>query len=290
MTGCTRHETTVGYALHALEPDEEQEVLEHLPTCPPCRELLRETTAVTSMFALAVADAEPPAGMRDRLLAAATADDAVTGGRVLDRTVRPDTESTTGPRRSTSSRPGTGRPDAGRPGPGRPGAGRPAAAPGRGRGRRRWVPVLVAAAVLGIVLASVRVLMPSTENPSTSIAQQQAQQIVREVEARDPASTEATMRTADGTAIGVVVADMSSTRLVPIGLAPASPGQNYVLWRVAGPSPVAVGVVAADGTTVAVPSVPPTTDRPTTAFAVSVEPEGTVPTRPSTVIADGAVV
>jgi hypothetical protein len=66
------------YVLGALEPGERAEVERHLESCPECRELATELDAVATRLpgALAAASAlQPPAGLREQVLAAADASD-----------------------------------------------------------------------------------------------------------------------------------------------------------------------------------------------------------------------
>jgi hypothetical protein len=64
-----------GYALHALEPEDEQRLAAHLLTCQDCARTIADAAAVGSAFAdLVVADERPSAGLRDRILAAAAAE------------------------------------------------------------------------------------------------------------------------------------------------------------------------------------------------------------------------
>ena len=77
MTGprptCTRTEQAVGWALHALEPDEEIAVERHVPTCPDCSAAVRDTQAVMAQLATAVEQVDPPARLRASILDAAAA-------------------------------------------------------------------------------------------------------------------------------------------------------------------------------------------------------------------------
>ena len=57
------------YALGALEPDEVAWVEAHLDGCSRCQELLRAARAVVSSLPLAVPPIEPPADLRQRVLA-----------------------------------------------------------------------------------------------------------------------------------------------------------------------------------------------------------------------------
>jgi hypothetical protein len=64
-----------GYALHALEPEDEQRLAAHLLTCQDCARTVADAAAVGAAFAdLATDDVVPSAGLRDRILAAAAAE------------------------------------------------------------------------------------------------------------------------------------------------------------------------------------------------------------------------
>jgi len=77
MTGprptCTRTEQAVGWALHALEPDEEIAVERHVPTCADCSAAVRDVQDVMTQLATAVEQVEPPARLRASILDAAAA-------------------------------------------------------------------------------------------------------------------------------------------------------------------------------------------------------------------------
>jgi hypothetical protein len=63
-----------GFALHALEPDDEQRLAAHLLTCQSCARLVADTAALGTAFADFLPPEPPPAGLRDRILAAAAAE------------------------------------------------------------------------------------------------------------------------------------------------------------------------------------------------------------------------
>jgi hypothetical protein len=68
------HDLTAAYALHALEPEEERAYEEHLPYCERCRGELAELSEGAAALAYAADGPEPPAGLRERILAQARAD------------------------------------------------------------------------------------------------------------------------------------------------------------------------------------------------------------------------
>jgi anti-sigma-K factor RskA len=65
------HELADAYALDALDDADRERFERHLRTCPACADQVRQYAEVTTALAMAVA-AEPPAGLRERVLAATT--------------------------------------------------------------------------------------------------------------------------------------------------------------------------------------------------------------------------
>ena len=64
------HELSGAYALDALDQAERERFERHLRRCPGCAEDVRQMTSTATALALAVA-AEPPPGLKQRVLAAA---------------------------------------------------------------------------------------------------------------------------------------------------------------------------------------------------------------------------
>lgn len=60
-------ELAVGWALHALDPDDAARFAAHLPGCPRCRAVVDDTVAALGALASAVPEAEPPVALRSRL-------------------------------------------------------------------------------------------------------------------------------------------------------------------------------------------------------------------------------
>lgn len=63
-----------GYALHALEPEDEQRLSAHLVTCRSCARLVADTASLGAAFAGLLEPETPPPGLRARILAAAMAE------------------------------------------------------------------------------------------------------------------------------------------------------------------------------------------------------------------------
>ncbi|HYW29098.1 MAG TPA: anti-sigma factor [Gaiellales bacterium] len=62
-------ELIAAHALHALDAQDERRVDAHLAECERCRAQLREMQAVSAAIALSAPAAEPPAELRDRVMA-----------------------------------------------------------------------------------------------------------------------------------------------------------------------------------------------------------------------------
>ncbi len=68
---CLLTEQAVGWALHALEPDEEMAVLLHLPQCAVCQAAVRDAENVLTSLGATVEQVEPPRSLRGSILSAA---------------------------------------------------------------------------------------------------------------------------------------------------------------------------------------------------------------------------
>ena len=269
----------VGRALHALEPDEEGRVAEHLRECAVCRALLSETHETMAALAHALPSQEPPAGLRTRILTAAAAEPVPPAPRERAGT-RP-------PTRELPTVPAAGPHDD---------VAAPRTAPTPAAPRRRTAAVLVLAAVIaGIVVFAARgAVAPGPGDPRAVVAQR-AEQVVASAEARDPSVRSASLvQTGSGTVAAVVLDDASGPRVVPLAMPAIGTGRTFVLWRVAGSAVSPVGAMDPSGSFTPMSTAPggATTAPapPRLAYALSVEPAGTVPTRPSSVIASGPLV
>ena len=68
------HDLTAPYALDALEPEEARVYEEHLAGCAQCREELAALQETAGALAYGAEPAQPPAALRERILAAARAE------------------------------------------------------------------------------------------------------------------------------------------------------------------------------------------------------------------------
>jgi hypothetical protein len=268
----------VGRALHALEPDEEGRVAEHLRECAVCRALLAETHETMAALAHALPSQDPPDTLRTRILAAAAAEpDPPVPPRERERT-RPTS-------RELPAVPASVPDDDG-----------PRTAPTPAAPRRRTAAVLVLAAVIaGIVVFAARgAVTPGPGDPRAVVAQR-AEQVVASAEARDPSVRSASLvQPGSGTVAAVVLDDASGPRVVPLAMPAIGTGRTFVLWRVAGSAATPVGAMDPNGSFTPMTAAPgSTTAAPAPArlaYALSVEQAGTVPTHPAAVVASGPLV
>ncbi|MHC1563268.1 hypothetical protein ACR9E3_30290 [Actinomycetospora sp. C-140] len=276
MSACDHRDDAVGHAFSALEPDEDRALQAHLPHCAVCRRALAEAREVVAALGAAVPAVDPPPDLGRRVLAAARAEPGPPARPVPRRTVgRP------APAPSTADAGGT---------------------PAPAVRRRRVLTVvggLVAAVVLGVGLVVAGAVLPTQEGRSddpTAVLGQQADQIVADARSRDPGLRSAVLRTQTGEPAAVVLdpGDAAAPiRMVPLALPGAGASGDYVLWATGLPGnvPVAVAVLDPDdGLTRPVDATPGPAGPPAPVprgWAVSVEPGGSVPARPSTVVAVG---
>lgn len=68
------HDLCAAYALDALEPEDERRFEAHLASCSRCREELAGLSETAAALAYAVPPADPPSGLRTRILDAARAE------------------------------------------------------------------------------------------------------------------------------------------------------------------------------------------------------------------------
>jgi hypothetical protein len=180
---CPRLENTVGWALYALEPDEEHAVRAHLRTCNVCRDTVRATEQVGALLATAVPQDGPLPELRDRLLAA------------IQDAPRPSTV-----------------PDVTQPVP-----------LDAARRTRRWRGrgLLAAAAVIVVALAGATTVLGVQVSQLTS--QQQAQAagdaMVRSI-VGDPNAKRAVLTNAAGAPAAMLITGRAGAVMVPLGMAP----------------------------------------------------------------------
>jgi hypothetical protein len=251
---CPHHELAVGWALHSLEPAEESLVAAHLITCPTCAEAAAQTEEVGTMLGLSVPELIPSAELEQRILSVAGV-----------RSAAPPDAS------PASTRPGR---------------------------RIRWLSQLrfgkVAVAAAAVLVAVTVVLGVRVVQLGGQLNQAQREvaamsQTIQRV--ADPAVIRVPLVTKDGRAVGMVLATQNQVAIVPTRL-PSNrvTDQTYVLWGLAGGTPVALAAFDVSGNIPSLHPVPSATQTGRfSAYAISREPGRRTPAVPSDVVASGQV-
>ena len=294
-------ELAAGWALHALEPDDEARFAVHLSTCAECRREVADYEAALAEVATAVPQAEPPVALGDRIRAAVRDDLAAhpsSPAELADRHA--------GPVDSAGS-PHTSRP-ARYAGPQSADLMPPADADRRNvvQLRERVLAGLAAAAAAVAIILGVTT---AVQYRKAHDAQQRADQVAAQLRERDadaakrsealrllttPGARVATLASTSSDAVTayVVLADGQMV-VLPDELAPNDTDKNtYVLWAT-GPGANPRALTAFDvnerrGAPVVVSPVPSGLDD-VNGFAVSLEPGREMPKTPTDVVAQGSV-
>ena len=226
---CPLNEQAVGWALHALEPDEEMAVLLHVPHCPSCQAVARDAESVMSHLGVAVEQVDPPPSLRNSLMAAVaeTAQDAVPTA-AMPTAVIPVTPAVVPPPRHRAPEPVA---PPSRPGRSRPGRSRAGRSRGSWLSRSRFVTASVAV-VAAIAIGGLAVRTTQLEQQSQTLTAR-AQSIAGFIEQLDRPGTKhavlASLKTG-GAAAAIVVAD-GKRQVISIGLpSNATDSNTYVLW------------------------------------------------------------
>lgn len=187
-----------GYALHALEPEDEQRLSAHLVTCPECARLVADTASLGAAFTDLLEPETPPPALRARILAAATAEPRAPGLVV-----------------STAPAPAEISP--------LPAA--PRSLPGPRRRVRERLAVAVLAAAVGVGVAIPVTLAASHHSSAPTGNAALAQWLL------EPNAHEVTLNAASGSGLAKAVITAQGVYLVADGL-PVNDRANtvYVLW------------------------------------------------------------
>jgi Anti-sigma-K factor rskA len=270
---CPMNDQAVGWALNALEPDEEQAMRTHLPGCRFCRGVVRETEFVMGELATSVEPVDPPGRLRDDILARAA------------RTPQLGREKTLAPPRQ----PALVVSDAEVPSNDRPIT--------RAQGlshRRRLSGRLVAAAAAVVVVLGVGGLAVYTaqvqQQRDAQVAQSQSlAHLVAQLDR--PGTSHAMLSTDAGRSLAAVLVTASDRTVVTTGLPPNDRnGTIYVLWGLGAGTPRPLGSfdVTAPGSDVQ--GIDSPADGPAfSSYAISLEPGRAMPAAPTAVVARGAV-
>lgn len=272
--GCPRVEQAVGLVLHTLEPDEELEVLAHLPGCPDCLAAVADAEGVLSTLGTSVEQVDPPARLRDAIL------DAASSTPQVPSPLRP---ASTPPLRAPRGEPAPSRPG----GPSRP--------PAAHRAPRRRTRTLVAAALALIVAAGIGGLAARTvQLQNQRDAQiQQTQTIVDMVAQFDrPGVSHAWLAPEPGQTPVAAVMVAGDTRVVAsVGLpANSTADDTYVLWGMGDGAPVPLGTFDVGSAQTGPHDIGSSPEAPSYGgYAISLEPGRAAPASPTKVVATGQV-
>jgi len=248
---CDQGEVAVGWALHALEPEEESGFARHLPRCADCTDRVAATAAMAAVLAAGVDQLEPPPRLREAIIVAARTSPS-------PRLVPLNPESAPAPARSVVSAQLLGR-------------------------TRRALVAAVAAGVLafGAGWAGNALLQPSSGASQSALPQLSDPSVHRT----------AIMATGTDRVMAIVLTDSSGASVVPVDMPAAPAGTAYWLWGTGSGAPTPLGKVSVGpGAGAAVQSPVPTQPAKYPGYAVSVEPESVVPVAPSTVLATSGTI
>jgi hypothetical protein len=260
-------ELAVGWALHALEPEDESRFAEHLPGCARCAQIVAETSEVMAAMAADLPRAEPSDRLRDRLHAAVAETEQVRPA--------PAARSAEAARPAATGFPGY----------------RPVGLPPESRPLRRRATVLAlaaaaVAAIVGLGLWNV-FLADSRSELEATVAQQE--RIVERLLTPGEA-TVAALSADDGRAVATVVARSDRVDVVTYGLeANDTDTETYVIWGIEGDTPEAIGtfdVTRSQMTLQTVGSGSTGLDQ-YDQYGISIEPGDQAPSAPTEIVAMG---
>jgi hypothetical protein len=279
---CPKDEQAVAWALHALEPYEEQEVLRHLPGCAACRAAVRDAEEVLSGLGASVEQVEPPPSLRGSLLARAAETPQLPpadGARPASDT-DPAPSDAPAPRRRAPDRPGI---DARQPGS------RPPRRFGLSlRGRRLAAAALALVGVLTVGGLAVRTAQLEQQRDAETAQAQSVTELLQEL--GRPGTRHALLSTEDGATVAAVLVADGQRQVFTVGMPANAADQNtYVLWGV-GDGVIPLGTFDVAGTDPGRLTVGSGAEADSyTAYAISLEPGRTAPASPSSVMAQGQV-
>jgi anti-sigma-K factor RskA len=274
-------ELAVGWALHALEPEDETVFTDHLAGCDRCAQTVAETTGVMAAMAGDLPQAEPSPGLRDRLRAAVEETEQLPPAvRRRDRPVEAPATPAEPVSSSGASRYGNLR------------APLPVRTLDRRPAWRRVLPTaLVAAAVAAVLsLGAWNVVLAGDRDAAQATAAEQSQLLDALL---TPGRAAVAPVTHDGRTVATVVAHEDQVQVVADGLAVNDDNaQTYVVWGLAdGGLPTALGtfdVVTAEMDLRTVGSSQTGLDD-YPLYAISLEPGREAPSFPTDIIGQGEV-
>ncbi len=292
MTGsqndpCGYQEQAVAWALHALEPDDEQEFRGHLPRCAYCRAVVADADEVLAGLGAAVEQLEPPPSLRASLMSAVA---QTPQGRqtAVPEPQKGDEEPSDEPPARSSDEPAAPRHD--RPTTTGPAPTRPPRESRRPRRTRR----LVAAAVvlLGVIAIGGLATRTAQLQQQRDAEVAQAQSLSRLFDQIAQPGTRYALLAQDGDAVAAVLVDDGRREVFTLGLPVNEADRDtYVLWGLPeSGDPRALGTFDVPAADPGVRTVGPADeDEEFGQYAISIEPGRVAPAAPSEVVAVGEV-
>jgi anti-sigma-K factor RskA len=254
----SEHDLTAAYAVDALTGDEARQAEAHLEVCAACR---AELAQLREVLADLVAPVEPPAAMRDSVLAA-----------LDDVEQLPPAAAPAAPLRALPDP--AGRPEVAAPATGDDELAQRRTRRGARRTPSRWLPAVAAAAAAVLVAAAALGGWTALRWRDQAQQAQQAAAAVAQIAAAPDAVTVAASGGGAGWGSARVVASASlgEAVIVPTGVEPAPRGSTWQLWWVTGEqAPRPAGLLSGpDGS----PEVLEGAADGATAVAVTLEPAG----------------
>jgi hypothetical protein len=265
-------ELAVGWALHALEPEDEDAFAVHLPGCARCAETVAETTELMATMAADLPAAEPSEELRSRLRAAVAETEQV----------RPPVSP------ATAGRPAAPGPDV----PAEPATVTPIGdRAGRPAWRRALPGALVAAAFAAIVgLGLWTVFLASERDEAMATAAEQA--AIMEALMEPGRAAVAPVADLDGRTVATVIAREDRMQVVADGLTLNDTSDSvYVVWgmREGVPDPIGTFDVVDQGMDLRTVGSDRTGLDDYAEYRISIEPGRQAPSLPTDVVASGEV-
>ncbi|KQS64915.1 anti-sigma factor [Modestobacter sp. Leaf380] len=281
-------ELAVGWALHALEPEDESAFAVHLAGCDRCTATVAETSEVMAAMATDLPVVEPSEGLRERLRA------AVEETEQVHRSDAPVADAPAAPRPAVPSAPrtagGTARPADTRPGFLGPRRRHGARSTDRAAWRRVVPNALVAAGVAAILaLGAWNVVVTQDRDAARATASVQSQ--VMDSLLSPGQATIAPMEH-DGRTVATVVARDGQAQVVIDGMTVNDTADStYVLWGMTDGAPVPLGTfdVVTEGVDLRTVGSDATGLDDYSAYGISIEAGRQAPSAPTDIVANGQV-
>jgi hypothetical protein len=277
-------ELAVGWALHALEPEDEALFARHLPGCARCAETVAETTEVMGALAADLPQAAPSEALRARLRAAVAGTEQVHAPAVPAATEGPaGTAGPEGPAGPAGS--------AGPAGPAGPAPVAPVALPRATRVPRRVLAgALVAAAVAAIAGLGIWNVVLGADRRELQATVAEQREVMDTLLTAGRATIAPLVR--DGREVATVVARDDELQVLTHGLAVNdAESTTYVVWGLGGSAPEALGTFDVDRSQMTLRTVGSglTGLDDFAQYGISIEPGQEAPSAPTDVVATGEV-